>query len=190
MGNRRIGRKRLYGVEKKGQKIDLESGAGISGAIKSATQHRQGQEIITEILVDLGTSQAVIAGGSAEESAVGVGTSAAHLTRLTAAKFGIITEIRAVCLEAPLPAAVDTVDIWTNGSAIVADSDVGTAGTPVAGPADLSAVGEDTSAAYVANNVADKYLYIANATGKTGGDTFTAGKLAIYIHGFVAPSDL
>ena len=53
MGNRRIGRKRLYGVEKAGQKINLESGAGISAAIKSATQHRQGQEIITEIAVDL-----------------------------------------------------------------------------------------------------------------------------------------
>ena len=182
MGNRRIGRKRLYGVEKQGQKIDLEAGAGISGAISRATQHRQGNELITEILVDLGTSKAVIAGGSAAEAAVGVGVTAAHITQLT--------EIRAVCLEAPLPAAVNTVDIWTNGSAIVADSDVGSAGTPVAGPADLSAVGEDTSVAYVGNNVVDNYLYIANATGKTGGDTFTAGKLAIYIHGFAAPADL
>ena len=60
MGNRRIGRKRLYGVEKQGQKIDLEAGAGISGAISRATQHRQGNELITEILVDLGTSKAVI----------------------------------------------------------------------------------------------------------------------------------
>lgn len=190
MGNRRIGRKRLYGVEKLGQSIDIEPAIGIKGAIVRATQHRQGQEMITEILVDLGTSKAVIAGGSAAESAVGVGTSAAHLTQLTAAKYGIITEIRAVCLEAPQPAGVNTVDIWTNGSAIVADSDVGTAGTPVAGPADMSAVGEDTSVTYAANNVADNYLYIANATGKTGGDTFTAGKLAIYIHGFVAPADL
>ena len=41
MGNRRIGRKRLYGVEKKGQKVVLDSGAGISDAILSATQHRQ-----------------------------------------------------------------------------------------------------------------------------------------------------
>ena len=30
MGNRRIGRKRLYGVEKQGQSIDLGAGAGIS----------------------------------------------------------------------------------------------------------------------------------------------------------------
>ena len=53
MGNRRIGRKRLYGVEKQGQSIDLDSGAGISGAIIRATQHRQGQELITEILLIL-----------------------------------------------------------------------------------------------------------------------------------------
>ena len=41
MGNRRIGRKRLYAVEKAGQRIDLESGAGIAGAIKSATQQNK-----------------------------------------------------------------------------------------------------------------------------------------------------
>ena len=33
MGNRRIGRKRLYAVEKAGKTIDLESGAGIKDAI-------------------------------------------------------------------------------------------------------------------------------------------------------------
>ena len=48
MGNRRIGRKRLYAIEKAGKKIDLDSGVGISGAIKSASQHRNGQEIITD----------------------------------------------------------------------------------------------------------------------------------------------
>ena len=53
MGNRRVGRKRLYQLEKAGQNIDLESGVGIAPAIKSATQHRNGQEIITEIAIDL-----------------------------------------------------------------------------------------------------------------------------------------
>ena len=64
MGNRRIGRKRLYGVEKQGQSIDLGAGAGISGAIARATQHRQGQELITEILIDLGTTADVEAPGT------------------------------------------------------------------------------------------------------------------------------
>ena len=49
MGNRRLSRKRLYEVEKLGQSIELASGAGAVGMIKSATQHRNGQEIITEI---------------------------------------------------------------------------------------------------------------------------------------------
>lgn len=57
MGSRRVSRKRLYQVEKQGIDIDLESGEGIKNAIISATQHRQGQEIITEIAVDLGTSK-------------------------------------------------------------------------------------------------------------------------------------
>ena len=190
MGNRRFSRKRLFETEKLGKAVDLEAGAGIKDAIVSATQHRNGGEIITEIAVDLGTSKAVIGGGGAAEAAVGVGTDAAHLTRLTAAKFGIITEIRAVVVEAPLPAAVNTLDVWTNDTAYGAESDVGTAGTPTAGPADLSAVGEDTSVAYNDNGLANNYLYIANATGKTGTDTFTAGKLLIYIHGFEAPADI
>jgi len=190
MGNRRIGRKRLYGVEKQGQSIDLDSGIGIEDAIIRATQHRQGQELITEILVDLGTSAAAIAGGSAAEAAVGKGVLAAHLTRLTVAKFGVVTEIRAVVLEDPEPAAVDQLDIWVNASAIVADTDVGTGASGTAGPADLATTGQDVSVAYDTNVCADGYLYIANATSHTGGDTFTAGKLAIYIHGFVVPSDL
>ena len=190
MGNRRFSRKRLFETEKLGKPVDLEAGAGIKDAIVSATQHRNGAEIITEIAVDLGTSKAVIGGGGAAESAVGVGTDAAFLTRLTTAKFGIVTEIRAVVMEAPLPSGVNALDIWANDTAINAESDVGSAGTPTAGPADLSALGEDTSVGYDDNGLADNYLYIANATGKTGTDTFTDGKLLIYIHGFEAPSDI
>ena len=42
MGSRRLGRRRLYSLEKKGQKIDLASGPGIAPAILYDTQSRQG----------------------------------------------------------------------------------------------------------------------------------------------------
>ena len=96
MGNRRVGRKRLYELEKAGQSVDLEAGGGIKEMIASASQHRQGQELITEIVLDLGAAGHDFAVGVGDGKAIGVtgdGTSAtyAFITKLTAAKFGIIT---------------------------------------------------------------------------------------------------
>ena len=100
MGNRRLSRKRLYDVEKAGQAIDLESGPGIKHAC-SATQHRQGQELITEIVVDLGASGGGLVADSSADRAIGTGTGNVHITELTQAKYGIITEIRVVVMELP-----------------------------------------------------------------------------------------
>ena len=102
MGNRRIGRKRLYGVEKKGQKVNLESGAGVASNITSATQHRQGQELITEIAIDLDG----LTGADTDRDIIG-GASASYITRLTKAKFGIVTEVRVVCVETITNTATD-----------------------------------------------------------------------------------
>jgi hypothetical protein len=62
MGNRRLGRKRLFSLEKKGQKVELGSGPGIADAVLYATQHRQGHEIITEIAIDLGVGSIISSG--------------------------------------------------------------------------------------------------------------------------------
>lgn len=192
MGSRRVSRKRLYQVEKQGIDIDLESGEGIKNAIISATQHRQGQEIITEIAVDLGTSKGAIVGGGADEAAVGESGKAAFITRLTIAKFGIVTEIRGVVVEA-LTTGPDILDLNLNSAIVNTASDV-TDGNVISNTSvqDLSALGEDTSrlldsSAKAANN----YLYITNGTGASNAAaTYSAGKLLIYIHGFAAPADL
>ena len=191
MGNRRVGRKRLYGVEKKGQKVVLAPGDGMSAAIARTTQHRQGQEMITEILVDLGTSAGDLKAGGTSKI-VGIGTSNdAYITQLTEAKYGIITEIRAVVLESikdSSDTAVD-VDLITSdnsdlqaGNATVLCDGLSTKGT------DITAVDTDFHA-----NMQDStpaYLYIANGAGDSNTNSLDAGKLAIYIHGFEAPSDL
>ena len=201
MGNRRIGRKRLYGVEKAGQKVDLEAGAGVSSAIVSATQHRQGQEIITEIALDLGGSS--MAGGTADEKIIGSGASkAGHITRLTTAKYGIITEIRAVVVEA-LVAGPSKIDLWLHGSALNAQIDV-TNGSEIGQGVnsgtdysiqDLATLGQDVSISFDAGtagntSATNAYLYMANGTSASNGSgTYTSGKLLIYIHGFVVPAD-
>ena len=188
MGNRRLSRKRLYQVEKAGVSVDLESGSGIKDAIASATQHRNGQELITEIAIDLDTSSATIIAGTSATKAIGKSGENAQITRLTKAKFGQITEIRCVCVEVPSGGIAD-VDLEYHASVKTQGEAVNNA--VVAG---LDATGKDVSASVigaslVSETIKDKYLYVVDGTG-SGSGALTGGKLLIYIHGFVAPDDL
>lgn len=189
MGNRRFSRKRLYQVEKAGQQVELDSGAGISGAIGTATQHRQGQEIITEFSIDLGTSAASILDGSAAKGVMGVASAAdSSVTRLTVAKFGVITEIRVVCMEA----YGTGLDIGLHASPQATDST--NISSTEAGLRDMEVVGADNSKAYDDTaDTADKYLHLCQGTNSGGVNSaspLTQGKFLVYIHGFVAPDDL
>ena len=186
MGNRRLSRKRLFQVEKKGKAVDLESGAGISECVISATQHRQGQEIITEILLDLGSSKlgsAITVSGTEDKVCARAGLSGA-ITKMTVAKYGIVTEIRAVVLEATnknvdvaAAAQHDVVQggatLSTNYAEVLADA--------------TTAVGFDNSADI--DDATVRSLYITDGGGGLSG-TVTQGKIAIYIHGFEVPADL
>ena len=184
MGNRRIGRKRLYAVEKAGQLVNLESGAGIAGAIASASQHRNGQEIITEIAVDLNPSTITLAGGSSNENACGVSGEAAFITALTHAKYGIITEVRAVVVEA----CNKNWDVVLS----TASSAAGVGGPASAGKLavleDMTTLGKDNSRD-IDTGATNLFLYIAAGAAAQGGEA-ASGKVLIYIHGFEAPADL
>ena len=54
MGNRRLGRSRLYAVNKLGKAAATAPGAGAASGVVSSTVIRSGHEIITEIAIDLG----------------------------------------------------------------------------------------------------------------------------------------
>ena len=193
MGNRRFSRKRLFEVEKRGQAIDLESGAGIAPAIGPATQHRNGAELITEIVVDLGSTRGDIIGGAANDP-VGVTGQSAFITRLTEAKYGRLVEVRIVCLE----------DAGQDFDLVVGDQ-VESTGDTVANREELATdigndKGEDISADDSVITAIDTngmqtdgnewYLYLTNANGNSNTSAINAGKFLIYLHGFVAPDDL
>jgi hypothetical protein len=188
MGNRRFSRKRLYEVEKLGKTIDLESGAGMKPAIKSATQHRQGNELITEIAVDLDA----LIGGNADNAAMAdAASAAAHITRLTVAKFGHITEIRAVVVEQPVGGGITSneVNVATSASALAQGT-----GTATARIDSLDTVGVDTSytsddSSTLQDTSSEHYLYITNG-GAGDSSAMTAGKILIYLHGFAVPADI
>lgn len=187
MGNRRFSRKRLFETEKLGKAVELGAGAGIKDAIVSATQHRNGAEIITEIAIDLGTSKATLEDGSATGGVIGVASATdSSITELTVAKFGHITEIRAILME--------TLDGGLNASLSLHSSAVGTdstAPTPLSTVVDLNVLGEDKSEAYADSaSTAGKFLHLEQGASSNNDGQLTQGKLLIYIHGFVAPSDI
>lgn len=192
MGNRRIGRKRLYAVEKKGKTIDPEAGSAMEDAISSCTQHRQGQEMITEFVVDLGTDTADLIAGTDDTKAIGVADATAnyaYLTRLTVAKYGVITEIRVVCLEDCAAASNGTdVDVLTMSTEKMQSEAISGGETIFTGGGAVVKGREDL---YTTNTNAceNDYLYVVDGAGSASG-AITGGKFAIYVHGYVVPGDL
>ena len=109
--------------------------------IKSVSQHRQGQELITEIAIDLqGDSSTTIVGGGGNNQAIGESGKKAMITRLTQAKYGKITEVRGVVVEA---SAADV-------NIIVGSDSVNTGASPTGATELVAAIGaslgDDTSA--------------------------------------------
>ena len=185
MGNRRLSRKRLYQVEKLGQDIksSMGAGSGMINAIKSASQHRQGQEIITEIAIDMGSSKGALSGGGGDTDVIGTTSKPSQICQLTEAVFGKVTEIRAVLVE--IGANVADLDLELASGVLNRE---GSPGTVVL--TGFDAVGVDKSKAYDDATVpADKYLYLCNGTGSSTAAQ-TSGKILIYIHGFAEPADL
>ena len=72
MGNRRMGRQRLFSLEKKGKESTNRPGPGIEDAVVYSKVSRDGAEITTEIVVDLGTSAAAIKSKNADGDVIGV----------------------------------------------------------------------------------------------------------------------
>ena len=193
MGNRRFSRKRLFESEKLGKPVELGAAEGIRDAIVSATQHRNGAEIITEIAIDLGTSKATITSGGAAGKASGVTGKGAAITQLTTAKFGNITEYRVVVVEAPTISSSGVDVNVAMGSASQNTAASVTGHTEINGSTGLGTVGQDESLDIdtIATHQADgseEFLYIT-ADGSDAGN-YDGGKLLIYLHGFVAPADI
>tara|TARA_Y100000592_G_C5468093_1_gene317847 strand:- start:1671 stop:2258 length:588 start_codon:yes stop_codon:yes gene_type:complete len=195
MGNRRIGRARLYAVEKAGRKFDPEAAPGIKDAIKSASQHRNGQEIISEIVLDLGVDNSIanIVGGGTAGDVIGVASQVSYITQLTVAKYGIITEIRGVVVEEPSFTNIDIItdDAGSGGTVTTAGTPAGNTTIVVDG---LTAKGNDISNSnpFHANmqDSDEAFLYLVNGNGQGSGAALDAGKIIIYIYGVEVPADI
>jgi len=87
MGSRRLGRKRLYSLEKRGESLtasDLGMGVGASPMLVHASRLRDGAEILTEIVLNLApTGTDIKPGNSQADGVIGVAGSKSEIASLT-----------------------------------------------------------------------------------------------------------
>jgi hypothetical protein len=209
MGNRRLGRKRLFAVNKLGQSAATAPGVGAASGVVSSTVIRSGHEIVTEIAVDLGSSAGAFEAPGTEGHVIAVSNSSGthspgFLAKLDPEENGHIIAVDMTCLEAPTPASADIMLVATASATAVYDNSV-TGGAPVVlidsdgdwalgdfksyseGSADAAGslalsgnVGGDADALH--------HLYLANGAG-SGDGTYTAGKYVIRLYGMAVPDD-
>lgn len=187
---KRLGRQRLYSLEKKGKESTNRPGPGISDAVVSSKVSRDGAQITTEIIVDLGTSKAAIKSKNTENDVIGVdGGGAAYLTRLTEGENGVVTDAEIICTEAPATGEPD-LNLTYNASATLAYDSAGGTDKLVDTNADL-VKGLNAVGAVNDNSASGDYVYLTVGTGTspTAG-TYSAGKLVIRIYGYAVESDL
>ncbi len=104
MGVRRKSRARLAAVEKSAAAIASGVSTVMQNALVSATQHRVGQMLVTDLVFDFGTSkQTLSTQATAVNLPIGIAPAAAaqdtYLAHLTTAVFGVVTTVETVVLE-------------------------------------------------------------------------------------------
>ena len=164
---KKLSRKRLFSVEKAGIDVDIDIGEAMRDALVSATQHRMGNKLITDIVLDLGTSKAaILTGGNNAARPCGKSSGLARVCKLTQAVFGVVTEVRTFCLEAITTDGT----AYTNGFDILEGSaGTGTQGATTDSPTQSSSliniaatVGDDNLKPINNNSLDTKALYVGS----------------------------
>lgn len=197
---KRLGRKRLFALNKLGESSGLQAGTGVSACVASSTILRDGHLITTEITLDLGNAEdpvssagiaGLIIGTSGSDAGVLVANSAV-LGQITTAKNGIITAAECVCVELPTGTGVrrDIDFIYQNDAA---DGYSGSATSPVnlitAGG--NWALGQNITGDIEDAGGQDKYIYMAvgSATDSLATSLYTGGKFVLRLYGYAVPDD-
>ena len=189
MGNRRIGRKRLFSLDKLGKSMtaaQLGIGAGMSPDLVRATQSREGLIVTTEIVLNLGTSKAAIASSdTAANYVIGVsGASAEIFDSNDASVFGRILEVEMVCFE-DLATGDDDVILAHHSAKLNGLADGAAATNTAVDKTDWDAGTSDSDPIQAAPG---RYWFLLSGGNDTAG-TYSAGKLVIRVTGQVDPED-
>ena len=175
MGVRRKSRARLAAVEKAGAAISCGVSTVMQKALVSATQHRVGQMLVTDLVFDFGTSkQTLSTQATAAELPIGVAPAAAaettYLCRLLPAIFGTVTTVEAVCLEPITDGTLTDYDlrIGEAGDGYLGVADTTNPAAIGSGATDIgSAAGKHTTVLIDNNSLASEYVYLTSGAKTT-----------------------
>jgi len=191
---KRLGRKRLFSLNKLGQTSTQTAGTGISPAIAAQTELREGSLITTDIQIDLGTSAGAIASvattgtGNGANAVIGVAALTSSLVTVAEAQ-GILTSAELICVEQPATGE-DNIGVWYGdtvlSSSMTMDQDsapVELIAAEVYGAAGDSAANTDISA-----DIDGKYIYLVSSG--SDGATYSAGKFILRLYGYSVFNDV
>ena len=191
---KRLGRKRLFALNKLGETSTQTAGTGISPAIASQTEMREGSLVTTDIQIDLGTSAGTIASvategtGDSANAVIGVAALTSSLVTVAEAQ-GVLTSAELICVEQP-QTGEDNIGVWYGdtvlSSSMTMDQDsapVELIAAEVYGAAGDSAANTDISA-----DIDGKYIYLVSSG--SDGATYSAGKFILRLYGYSVFNDV
>ena len=198
---KRLGRKRLFALNKQGESLTETAGAGISDSIGQSSRLRSGTEIISEITIDLANATApadsygLTGAASVATHAIGVSSSAvphdpAQLLQIDYNSVvgtinGVVTSGELICVETPT-GGEDNIGLWYGDNVSGSGAKMDNGGTELIAAAAQVITKNGTFDADT--TIDDKYLYLV-ASGSTAG-TYTAGKFVLRLYGYSVFADV
>ena len=183
MGNR-LGRQRLMSLEKRGIKLtksQLGMGAGMSGAFIRANKFRDGSLVVVELVLDLGTADAVIASFAAND-VIGVDGASGTIFTWDVDIHGYLVDLEMLVLETPTTGD-DDLHIYAHSSEVNANA-AGQGNTDTSVDISTAVIGNSHSQALNGSTFATaKYFYIVSDGSAAG--TYATGQVLIRTTGFV-----
>jgi hypothetical protein len=192
---KRLGRKRLFSLNKLGQTSTQTAGTGISPAIATQTETRDGSLITTDIQIDLGTSAGAIAsvttaGSNAAGNAV-IGVAALTSSLVTVAEAqGVLASAELICVEPPATGE-DNIGVWYGDTVLSSSMTMDQAsanGVELIAAEVYAAAGDSAANTDISADIDGKYIYLVSS-GSTG-NTYSAGKFILRLYGYGVFNDV
>ena len=191
---KRLGRKRLFSLNKLGQTSTQTAGTGISPAIATQTELREGSLITTDIQIDLGTSAGAIAStattgtGVSANAVIGVAALTSSLVTVAEAQ-GVLASAELICVEPPQGGEAD-IGVFYADNVLSSSMTMAQASSAVEliTTENYAAAGDSAANTDISADIDGKYIYLVSS-GSTAA-TYTHGKFILRLYGYGVFNDV
>ena len=192
---KRLGRKRLFSLNKLGETSTQTAGTGISPAIGAQTQLREGSLITTDIQIDLGTSAGAVASVATTGIPAGAGSAVIGVAALTSSLVtvaeaqGILASAELICVEQPATGE-DNIGLFYADNVLSSSMTMAQATNPVEliTAEVYAAAGDSAANTDISADIDGKYIYLISSGSDAG--TYSAGKFILRLYGYTVFNDV